>query len=95
MTLMISYLVISKVNLAYERYMEARRMIGHALAALRELNQLLVVYTQSHGEIAKLWRQDMTNRIIDLIDCTVRVIRVSCLCLYYLLCCFPLQWYEM
>ena len=77
MTLMISYLVISKVNLAYERYMEARRAIGHALASLRELNQLLLVYTKGHSDIAKLWRVDMTNRIIDLIDCTVRVIRVS------------------
>ena len=43
MTLMISFLIISKVNLSYDRYMNARSSIGHALLLLRELNQSITM----------------------------------------------------
>jgi hypothetical protein len=43
MTLMISFLVISKVTLSYDRYMHARDAIGHAMLLLRQLNQTCIM----------------------------------------------------
>lgn len=63
MTLIVSFLVISKVNLTYERYMMARHAIGHGLAALRELNQAVLFYTQhispndNDNKAASEWRR--------------------------------------
>ena len=59
MTLIISYLVVAKVNLSYDRYMDARHSIGHALSALRELNQLAMMYTVINCETAILWRSQV------------------------------------
>jgi hypothetical protein len=57
MTLLVSHLVVSKVNLGYERYMKARHAIGHALTCLRELNQLIMTYSRRHGNgTARMWR---------------------------------------
>lgn len=78
MTLLISYLVVAKINLSYERYMKARHAVGNAFSRLRELNQLSLSYTfQGSGkqESVYIWRVQLTERIIDLMDCTLRVIR--------------------
>ena len=42
MSLLIAYLGVSKVNLAYERYMGAQIATGHGLMVLRELNQFIL-----------------------------------------------------
>jgi predicted membrane chloride channel (bestrophin family) len=78
MALIVSFLVISKVNLTYDRYMQCRHATGHALAALRELNQTALTLTaQRRGSPAAMeWRENVTAKIIDLIDCTIRVIKV-------------------
>ena len=47
MTLLISYLIVAKINLSYERYMTARHAIGSALSSLRELHQLVLAYSTS------------------------------------------------
>jgi predicted membrane chloride channel (bestrophin family) len=60
MTLIVSFLVISKVNLTYDRYMNARHAMGFAFSALRELNQAALVYTQhvpTCNKLASDWRQ--------------------------------------
>ncbi len=81
MTLLISYLVVSKINLSYDRYMKARYAIGAALSRLRELHQLALSYTFPNSAekesivTVKDWRIQLTERIIDLMDCTMRVIR--------------------
>jgi predicted membrane chloride channel (bestrophin family) len=75
MTLIISYLVVAKVNLSYDRYMNARHAIGHALASLRELNQISMTYTSRTNDVARQWRSEGTFKIIDLMDCTIRVIQ--------------------
>ena len=60
MTLIISFLVISKVNLGYERYMTARDAIGNALSSLRELNQLVITYVGQDGSTAaNQWRMEV------------------------------------
>lgn len=79
MTLLISYLVVAKINLSYDRYMKARYSIGTALSRLRELHQLALSYTfpGSSGKETTVhtWRIQLTERLIDLMDCTLRAIR--------------------
>jgi len=76
MTLIISYLVVSKVNLAFDRYMQARTAIGNALSALRELNQLAITFTESdRSRIGDKWRSNVKRKIFSLLDCTMHVIR--------------------
>lgn len=75
MSLIISYLVVAKVNLGYDRYMKARNAIGHALACLRELNQTSMTYTSRTSDVARQWRSEGVSKIIDLMDCTIRVIQ--------------------
>ncbi|CAB9522054.1 Bestrophin, RFP-TM, chloride channel [Seminavis robusta] len=78
MTLIVSFLVINKVNLAYDRYMNSRHAIGCALSACRELNQVVLLYTHalppSHKKASE-WRQQTAVRILDMMDCTIRVVK--------------------
>ena len=50
MAMLVSFLVISKVNLAYERFKHARHMVGTALLRLRELHQLVLTLSSSGDE---------------------------------------------
>ena len=61
MTLLISYLVIAKINLSYDRYMKARFAIGHAVSSLRELNQIAMSFTSRTSDVAKRWRAEVRN----------------------------------
>lgn len=76
MSLLIAYLGVSKVNLAYERYMGAQIAIGHGLMILRELNQLALTLTENFtGEEADEWRTAARQSIIQLIHETVATLR--------------------
>jgi predicted membrane chloride channel (bestrophin family) len=64
MTLIVSFLVVNKVNLAFGRYMDCRHAIGHALSALRELNQSALQYTFALPPSIKRaseWRRRVSN----------------------------------
>mmetsp|Transcript_40199 Transcript_40199/g.72432 ORF Transcript_40199/g.72432 Transcript_40199/m.72432 type:complete len:218 (-) Transcript_40199:392-1045(-) len=76
MSLLIAYLGVSKVNLAYERYMSAQIATGHAFMILRELNQLSITLTEQYdGAEAYEWRRDTKRTIIQLIHETVATLR--------------------
>lgn len=76
MSLLIAYLGVSKVNLAYERYMGAQIASGHGLMILRELNQLALTLTENFsGEEADEWRNVTQQSIIQLIHETVATLR--------------------
>ena len=45
MSLLIAYLVVSKVTLAFNRYMSLRAAIGRVFLAIRETNQLALLFT--------------------------------------------------
>lgn len=62
MSLLVSYLVVSKVFLSLERYMSSRTWAGHALTILRELNQLALTFTEKQGGAveARIWRRDVS-----------------------------------
>ncbi|KAL7569793.1 hypothetical protein ACA910_005734 [Epithemia clementina (nom. ined.)] len=79
MTLMISFLVVNKVNLTYDRYMNCLNAVVHGVSALRELHQTALVYTaafqQEAKEVVTTWRQDTFYKICDLLECTMRVVK--------------------
>lgn len=76
MSLIIAYLGVSKVTLALQRYMNAKRTIGCAVLSLRELNQLAMILTENDtSEQARAWRKEVKVRIIAQIDITIRVIQ--------------------
>lgn len=76
MSLLIAYLGVSKVNLAYERYMGAQIATGHGLMVLRELNQLALTLTEYYTcEGADEWRATTQQSIIQLIHETVATLR--------------------
>ena len=51
MTLLVSFLVISKVNLTYERFRLARHSVGGAFLRLRELNQLVITLLEANRDV--------------------------------------------
>ena len=59
MTLIISFLVVSKVSWSYDRYMKARHGLGQAFEALRELNQTCLGYTLGLDQDAMKWREEV------------------------------------
>jgi predicted membrane chloride channel (bestrophin family) len=76
MSLIIAYLGVSKVTLALQRYMNAKKTIGCAVLSLRELNQLAMILTENDkSEQAKAWREEVKVRVIAQIDITIRVIQ--------------------
>lgn len=65
MSLIVSYLVVSKVYLSLDRYMAARTWTGHALMGLRELNQLALTFTEGQsGMETRLWRREVSVELM-------------------------------
>ena len=76
MSILIAYLGVSKVNLAYERYMSAQIATGHAFMILRELNQLSITLTEHYTDMeANEWREVTKQTIVQLIHETVATLR--------------------
>lgn len=86
MTLLVSFLVISKVNLAYDRFREARRAVGDGFLRLRELCQLVATTAEAakaeagqddkeEQERIETWKSTCVDRIMDLLDKTNIVIQ--------------------
>jgi predicted membrane chloride channel (bestrophin family) len=81
--LLVSFLVINKMYLALDRYMQSRAALGLAFASLRELHQLVLVFTaqkqqqqqnQQQQNAVQEWRAGTRDRIVHLLECTVRVL---------------------
>lgn len=68
MSLIISYLVVSKVYLSLDRYMNARSCTGQAFFALRELYQLVLTYMepQTDAPAAQLWLREVNVRFLSV-----------------------------
>lgn len=73
MSLIITYLVVSKVYLSLDRYMNARTYSGQALFALRELYQLVLTYIepQTAAPSADLWLREVRGGIFSRKDSSV------------------------
>jgi len=76
MSLLIAYLVVSKVTLAFNRYMSLRFAIGCAFLAIRETYQLAMLFTEDEvTEEADNFRSSLKLQLLELINCTGRVIK--------------------
>jgi predicted membrane chloride channel (bestrophin family) len=77
MTLLISYLVVAKINLSYERYMKSRHAIGVATCTVRELCQLVNMNSIDGNEERILW-QRMVRRGGPLLFLSICVVAKRC-----------------
>lgn len=76
MSLIVSYLVVSKVFLSLERYMLSRSWAGHCLTSLRELNQLVLTFSEGQSAVeARIWRREAREQIAELLQSTIRVVK--------------------
>lgn len=74
--LLVSFLVINKVYVALDRYMAIRSTLGQAFCSLRSLNQLAAVFTEKQtDDPAQAWRAKMQSAVIEICDCTIRVLK--------------------
>jgi predicted membrane chloride channel (bestrophin family) len=61
MSVIVSFLIVQKISLAYGRYMEARALAGKLLFSCRELVQLSIVLTEvDSGVEASTWRSTVS-----------------------------------
>jgi len=78
MSILIAYLGVSKVNLAYDRFMACRLETGRALNLLREMNQYCITMTEADlSPEASEWRKETKTTILQLIQVTVTMIKNS------------------
>jgi predicted membrane chloride channel (bestrophin family) len=92
LTLLVSFLVISKVNLAYDRFRVVRKHAAVAFMVLRELVQMVISISSSdsprdkENELTKqlqFWRMDCVDKVSDLMDITVKVLKDKHLACYF------------
>jgi len=80
MALMVSFLVVTRSNIAYSRFMEARELLNQAMKACRELTQHMITFTRyEHKPRAKQWRAEIARRTVVLLRTVVSVLEVSSL----------------
>mmetsp|Transcript_20080 Transcript_20080/g.43293 ORF Transcript_20080/g.43293 Transcript_20080/m.43293 type:complete len:447 (+) Transcript_20080:282-1622(+) len=72
MGLLVSFLIVSRSKISYDRFMDFRRHLAASYRACRELAQATAVYTyQTQTENAAWWRQQVCFRTILLLRVTM------------------------
>lgn len=75
MSIMVAFLVVTRSNIAYSRYMEARNYLNDAMKSCRELVQHAVTFTRYNSDIdARRWRAEVARRTIVQLRCVVSVL---------------------
>jgi predicted membrane chloride channel (bestrophin family) len=78
MGLLVSFLVVSRSTISYNRFMEIRRYLAETYRSCREITQYTCVYTfKTQTPKAIEWRQDMAYRTILLLRVTMDMLRWS------------------
>jgi len=78
MSILISFLVVSRVNIAYTRFMENARLMTDLFRNCRELVMNAMSFTrQFSSEASKDWRLDVCRRVIVLLKVTVSVLEYN------------------
>ncbi|KAL3941226.1 MAG: hypothetical protein SGARI_000673 [Bacillariaceae sp.] len=92
LTLLVSFLVISKVNLAYDRFRAVRKHAADAFLELRELIQQVISVSSNdsprdkNDELTKqlqLWRMECVDKVSSLMEITVKVVKDKDLANYF------------
>lgn len=75
MSMMVSFLMVTRSNIAYARYMEARMDLSNATTACRELISYATTFTRyDKSANAQKWRMDLARRTIKLLRTMVTVL---------------------
>jgi predicted membrane chloride channel (bestrophin family) len=75
MSMMVSFLIVTRSNIAYKRFMESRSGVTHLLRASRELMQHAVTFTRvDDSDGAQKWRGYLARRTIVLLRTVVEVL---------------------
>ena len=75
MSIMVAFLVVTRSNIAYSRYMEARNYLNDAMKSCRELVQHSITFTRyENGLRARQWRAEVARRTIVQLRCVVSVL---------------------
>lgn len=81
LTLLISFLVISKVTLSYDRYKAVRQYASQAAIALREFIQLVMMVSNKpisnddQERELRHWRLECVSKVTEILDATVCVVK--------------------
>ena len=75
LSIMVSFLVVTRVHIANQRYMESRKLLSDIMKSCRELAQHLVTFTRYEQSLmAKKWRADVARRTCSLLRTVVVVL---------------------
>jgi len=78
MGIMVSFLVVSRCNISYHRFMEMRRYLSEAFRSCRELNQFACIYTMNATTpLAQAWRREIAFRTIVMLRVTMEALHGS------------------
>uniref|UniRef100_A0A7S3LA19 Bestrophin homolog n=1 Tax=Amphora coffeiformis TaxID=265554 RepID=A0A7S3LA19_9STRA len=78
MGILVSFLVVSRSRISYQRFMEIRKHLGEAHLACREVGHFSCMYTlECDTEGAKEWRREVAYRTIILLRVTMDVLNWS------------------
>lgn len=75
-TMVMSFLLVSRVTTALARYSEARNHIGSMLRGARELIQYTIIFSMVDNDdiAAREWRNEVAYRTLSLLRCSIAVI---------------------
>lgn len=72
MGLLVSFLIVSRSKISYDRFMDFRRHLAVTYRVCREIAQAVTVYTfQTQTEQAQKWRQEVCYRTILMLRVTM------------------------
>lgn len=75
MSLLVSFLVVTRSNIAYSRFMEARSHLNDAMKSCRELVHHVMTFTRyDNSPTAKIWRATVSRRTVVLLRTIVSVL---------------------
>ena len=75
MSVMVSFLVVTRVSIAYSRFTEARDYLDSAMLSTRELIQHIICFTRyDDSPGAKKWRSEISRRSIVLLRTLVCIL---------------------
>ena len=73
MSVLVSFLVVSRSQIVYNRYMEARHLLGSLFRGTNELMQYVTVYTlEDQSENAREWRRLIAKELMILLNVTTK-----------------------
>ena len=76
LSVMVAFLVVSRVNVAYKRFWDARTLLSSLLCCCRQFSSHVAVFTNTDLEDrAEEWRAMMREGILEMLDTSLKMIQ--------------------